>query len=79
MSDAAAGYQLTPWLQPEVEVNYSHDFIDGDDDLDELAVTAGAIVNLPHGLRLDLGVQRIVYGRNAPFGTRFLVNFSVTL
>ena len=61
----AIGYQLTFWFQPEVEFNYSHDRVaspGGDSEL--FALTVGAILNLSSSLRLDLGVQQALYGRN---------------
>jgi hypothetical protein len=65
IGDVAIGYQLTFWFQPEVEFNYSHDRVaspGGDSEL--FALTVGAILNLSSSLRLDLGVQQALYGRN---------------
>ncbi len=76
--NAALGYQLTPWFQPEVELNYGHGFVDDGTDTDFLGATAGVILNLPRDLRLDLGFRQTFYGRNVELGTGVLANFSVT-
>jgi hypothetical protein len=76
--NAAVGYQLTPWFQPEIELNYGHGFVDDGTDSDSLGATAGVILNLPRDLRLDLGVRQTFYGRNVELGTGVLANFSVT-
>ncbi|MFO8007705.1 MAG: transporter [Candidatus Brocadiia bacterium] len=67
-ANAALGWQVTEWLQPEVELNYEHDFAHGDD-ADLISATAGAIVCVSDSVRLDLGVQRSLFGRNADYGT----------
>ena len=33
----AVGYQVLPWLQPEVELNYSNGFLSNDNDQEVLA------------------------------------------
>jgi hypothetical protein len=67
-SNVALGYQLNGWLQPEVELNYEHEFHHGHD-ADSLAATAGLIVCLTESVRLDIGVQRSIAGRNADHGS----------
>jgi len=37
--NAAVGYQLCEWLQPEIEMNYAHEFVSGGDDADAIAQT----------------------------------------
>jgi hypothetical protein len=58
------GYQLTPWLKPELELSYIHEFVVGPEDAEVLAATAGVILNLSDALRADLGVRHGFYGRD---------------
>jgi len=62
-ADAAFGYHALPWLQPEVELNYAHDFCRGSDS-DFVAVTAGLIIGCFDGMRVDIGYQQAIWGRN---------------
>jgi hypothetical protein len=64
-ADLGLGYQLTPWLKPELELNYVHDFASGQKDADAVAATLGVIWNLSDALRADLGFRHGFYGRNA--------------
>lgn len=75
-ADAAVGYQVCSWLQPEVELNYAHDFVSGGADADGLAVTAGLIMSLSDNWRLKMGVQQGVAGRNSDRGTAGIVALS---
>jgi hypothetical protein len=59
------GYQLTPWLKPELELNYDREFATGPEDAEVLAATFGVILNLSDALRADLGFRHVFYGRNA--------------
>lgn len=70
----AAGYQLHPRLQPEVELNYSRVTSAGPD-AHVLAVTAGLVAPLRSGRRVVAGVQHGVLGRNAPQTTSAVVAF----
>ena len=64
--DLALGYQVLSWLQPEVELNYSHDFVSGDDDDGQvLAITAGLVMPINDLLRVNIGVQQGLWGENA--------------
>ena len=75
-ADVALGYHVTQWLQPEVELNYGHDFVrSGDSDL--LAVTAGLIVCANDHLRLGVGVQQGIAGRNADKSTALLTSLAI--
>lgn len=74
----ALGYQLTGWLQPEVELNYGKNFFDQAADEEFLAATIGAIMNLAPSARLDVGVQRVFYGENTNRSTVASMNLSVT-
>lgn len=78
LGDVAFGYQLKPWLQPEVELNYTHGYVHDDTDYDSLAITAGFIMNVAENWRIDLGAQQALYGRNSDSYTSVLVNFSHT-
>ncbi len=62
-ADAAFGYHVLPWLQPEVELNYAHDFCRGSDG-DFIAVTAGFIICCHDHVRADIGYQQAILGRN---------------
>jgi hypothetical protein len=64
-ADLGLGYQLMPWLKPELELNYAREFATGQKDADTVAATVGAIVNLSDALRADLGFRHDFYGRNA--------------
>jgi hypothetical protein len=74
-ADAALGYHVTDWLQPEIELNYFHDFNHGND-ADLLAATVGAIICLREDVRLDVGVQQGLTGRNADKGTAFMASLT---
>jgi hypothetical protein len=75
-ADAALGYHVTQWLQPEIELNYAHDFVRGGDS-DVLAVTAGLIVCANAHVRLGVGVQHAVAGRNADRSTAVMGNLAL--
>ena len=75
-SDAALGYHVTEWLQPECELNYAHDVVRSDQDADDIAVTAGFIICASDHLRLDVGAQRSVAGRNADRGICGILNLA---
>jgi len=64
-ADLGLGYQLMPWLKPELELNYVREFSTGQKDAETVAATVGAIVNLSDALRADLGFRHDFYGRNA--------------
>jgi hypothetical protein len=60
-ANGAVGYQVTGWLQPEVELNYETAIGPA---ARALAVTAGVVAPLGRH-RLVAAVQRAVWGRNA--------------
>ena len=68
-SDLAAGYQVLPWLQPEVELNYSRDFFAYIDDSEVLAMTIGLVMPINKQLRINTGVQQGLWGQNADKAT----------
>ncbi|ADW19215.1 hypothetical protein Despr_3082 [Desulfobulbus propionicus DSM 2032] len=63
-ADLALGYQMLPWLQPEVELNYGHDALSDENDAQVLAVTAGLIMPINDTLRVNVGVQQGLWGEN---------------
>jgi hypothetical protein len=65
IANLGAGYQLTPWFKPELELNYGYHVVHDADDRQVLAATAGAIFNLSNALRADLGLRHGLVGRNA--------------
>ncbi len=73
-ANGAVGYRLFPLLQPEVELNYSHDFVHRDDDADLIAVTVGAEMPISDRLCVRAGVQRAIAGRNTDAATTFLLS-----
>ncbi|MER2520336.1 MAG: transporter [Bdellovibrionales bacterium] len=70
-SDLAGGYQALPWLQPELELNYSRDFISAADDSEVLAVTAGLVMPISERLRINTGIQQAFWGRNTDKTTTY--------
>jgi hypothetical protein len=58
------GYQLTPELTPELELNYDHEIVSSAADAQVLGATVGAILNLSGALRLDLGLRHDFHGHN---------------
>ena len=63
-ANAAVGFQALDWLQPEFEVNFSHNDVWRGRDSFALGLTAGLVMPINERLRLNLGVQQIVTGRN---------------
>jgi len=76
-ANAALGCQIADWLQPEVELNYAHDFNHGDD-ADAVAATAGLTMPVRDNVRVDLGVQRALCGRNAEHGMTLMAGLTLT-
>ncbi|MDR2550251.1 MAG: transporter [Desulfobulbus sp.] len=72
VTDLAVGYQVFHWLQPEVELNYSHDYLEGEDDAQTLAVTAGLLMPYNATWRVNIGVQQGIWGENADKATKVL-------
>lgn len=72
-ADVAIGYQLLPWLQPEVELNYGHDFHASEDDREILAATVGLVMPVNDQLRINVGVQQGLWGRNTDKPTCLLL------
>ncbi len=68
-ADVAVGYQYLPWLQPEIELNYGHDFLTAEEDSDVLAATIGLVMPVNDQYRVNLGVQQGLWGRNADKAT----------
>jgi len=68
-ADIALGYQVLPWLQPEVELNYGLDFVENSEDAQVLAATVGLVMPINDLLRLNLGVQKALWGENADEAT----------
>jgi Putative MetA-pathway of phenol degradation len=75
-ANAALGCQLTPWLQPEVEVNYQATV---GHDAHVLAATAGIVAPLRGGHRVVAAVQRALWGRNAVETTAAVFAFKTAL
>ena len=76
-ADAALGYQLRPWLQPEIEVNYCSYFFQEEENGQQLAVTGGLVMPVNETWRVNLGVQQGVWGRHADKMTSLLAAIKV--
>lgn len=68
----AFGYRMTPWLQPEFEVNYRHDLYASEVDTNVLAITGGFLVQVVDALRVDVGFFHDVAGRETERETAIL-------
>ncbi|MFA5041502.1 MAG: transporter [Bdellovibrionales bacterium] len=64
-ADVAAGYQVLSWLQPELELNYNYDVIENTGDPETFAVTAGLVMPVSETVRINVGAQQGIAGRNA--------------
>jgi len=73
-ANLAVGHQLYEWLQPELELNYAHDFVHRGGDADVVAVTGGVIMPLSESWRVETGVQHAIAGRNADQATAAMVS-----
>jgi hypothetical protein len=71
--DAALGYQVLPWLQPEIELNYAHTFTEHISDQDLIAATVGLVMPINESWRLAVGVQKGLWGRNTDEATTYRV------
>ncbi len=60
----AVGYQALRWLQPELEILYSHDFGGHGQTANLTSVVLGFIMPLGDHLRFETGVQQDVLGSN---------------
>jgi len=73
-ANLAAGYQVLPWLQPEMEINYARDFFRGKEaDGDVLAATVGLVMPVHDNVRVNAGVQYGLTGQNADRAAVFMV------
>lgn len=68
-ADLGGGYQALPWLQPEVELNYTRDFVADADDSQALAATVGLVMPVNERLRINAGVQQAFWGLNTDKAT----------
>ncbi len=73
-ADLAGGYQLREWIIPEIELNYSHDFIANEDNAESLAVTTGFVMPVHDLLSVNMGFQQAVWGRNSDKSTTFILS-----
>ena len=68
-----------PLVSARRELNTYYAEISGLGDGRSLAATLGAIISLQKGIRIDLGIQEVLRGRNTDDGRIYLANFSLTL
>jgi hypothetical protein len=78
IGDIAVGRQLSSWLQLEAELNYGHLTVNRGNGSVNFAVTVGAIMNVSNSVRIDVGLQQVLDGRNADKHTFWLANLSKT-
>ena len=64
-ANLAGGWQVLPWLQPEVELNYEHSYeASSTPDADLLYLTGGVVAPFGKGYRVAAGAQYAVWGRH---------------
>jgi hypothetical protein len=64
-ANLAGGWQLRPWLQPELELNYGHDYeASPTPATDLLCVTAGIVAPFGEGYRITAGARYAAWGRH---------------
>lgn len=73
----AIGYRLVPWLQPQLELHYGHDFVRVAPDADLLAVTIGVVSSVSNVFCIRTGWQQGVVGRHADKLRTFLLLMDV--
>jgi len=76
--DAALGYYVFPWLQPEIELNYAHEFTEHISDEDLIAATVGVVIPLKDCVQLLAGVQEGLWGRNTEEATTYRIQVEWT-
>jgi hypothetical protein len=60
----AAGYQIFPWLQPEAELVYLHDFGGHGMTANLVSVVLGFVIPVSDHLRFETGIQQDILGSN---------------
>ena len=76
-ANGAVGYQLLRRLQPEVEMNYSHDFVREGGDADLVAMTVGFDMPFSDRVCARGGVQHGLAGRNADRTSAILLSMDL--
>lgn len=66
--NVAVGYQVVPWLQPEVELNYQHEVELGEQRDERVLWATAALVFPVDGVRLLVGGRVPVWSRDAAAG-----------
>ncbi len=75
-SNTAIGYQVFKFLQPEVELNYAHDFVETDDDTNQFAVSGALLLPFHSRFLAIVGIQQDLFGDNVD--RDFLLKSSLT-
>ncbi|MBN1378048.1 MAG: transporter [Gammaproteobacteria bacterium] len=75
--NTAIGYQITPTIQPELELNYGRDFTANETDAKVLSVTAGLVMPVNDMLLVKAGVVKDVSGTYADKTTLYLLNIKL--
>lgn len=69
----ALGYQAARWIQPEMELNYIHEFLPQSQYSEGLRLTSGFVITPNKSYRVDLGVQQSIYGKGVKRDTSFII------
>jgi hypothetical protein len=77
-ANGALGYQITPLLQPEIELSYAREREGGEHDARALAGTLGLVASPSERISFRLGVQRSLAGRNTDRSTTVLLSLDIT-
>lgn len=78
IADIAFGYQLNPWFQPEIELNYNHGYFTISDNTNFTAITLGCIFTVTDKLGISSGIQQGLFGRNVDKITTIYTYFDYT-
>lgn len=77
-ANGALGYQVTPFLQPEIELSYVRETGGGERGARTLAGTLGLVSSPSDMVSFRLGVQHSLAGRNSDRNTTVLLSLDIT-
>jgi hypothetical protein len=73
------GYQVLPWLQPEVEMHYLQEFLEHNRSAGFFDMTFGAIMPLTSLLRFETGIVQGIAGYNKDRVTTGIFQLAITI
>lgn len=73
------GYQVLPWLQPEVEMHYLQEFLEHNRSAGAFDMTFGAIMPLTSLLRFETGIVQGIAGYNKDRVTMGIFQLAITI